>query len=132
MCNVACIIGWSTTIFLLITIPFYCLFLCMLIYNRKTDEFNHAFFKLQISLSIADIIALIVVTFWNQFLVFHGWVAEFCLNVLGNFGAHVLTLVLWGTTGVQNLTVISIALNRYSAYVHPMQFKLVSGTSEFC
>uniref|UniRef100_A0A914W5C8 G-protein coupled receptors family 1 profile domain-containing protein n=1 Tax=Plectus sambesii TaxID=2011161 RepID=A0A914W5C8_9BILA len=122
MCDAACITGWATTVYSLVTIPFYVLFLCMIIYHRKTPEFNHAFFKILISLSVADIVQLIVALFFNQFLVFHGWVSNFCQNFLGDLGAHLGTLLLWGTAMAQHLNVVSMAFNRYTAYVHPLKF----------
>uniref|UniRef100_A0A914VBL5 G-protein coupled receptors family 1 profile domain-containing protein n=1 Tax=Plectus sambesii TaxID=2011161 RepID=A0A914VBL5_9BILA len=125
MCDAACITGWATTVYSLVTIPFYVLFLCMIIYHRKTPEFNHAFFKILISLSVADIVQLIVALFFNQFLVFHGWVSNFCLNFLGDLGAHLGTLLLWGTAMAQHLNVVSMAFNRYTAYVHPLKFNQV-------
>uniref|UniRef100_A0A914X4R8 G-protein coupled receptors family 1 profile domain-containing protein n=1 Tax=Plectus sambesii TaxID=2011161 RepID=A0A914X4R8_9BILA len=125
MGRVAVIIGWSATIFSLVTIPFHILFLCMLIKYRNTTDFNHAFYKILMSLSVADILQLMVSEFVNQFLTFHGWVADFCLNVLGDFGAHVITIIFWGTAMAQVLTVVSVAINRFTAYVYPLQFETV-------
>ncbi len=45
--------------FVLISIPFYILFLLTLVVNRKKEPFNSHFFRLTVSLGIADIATVI-------------------------------------------------------------------------
>uniref|UniRef100_A0A914W6U5 G protein-coupled receptor n=1 Tax=Plectus sambesii TaxID=2011161 RepID=A0A914W6U5_9BILA len=125
MLDATVIISWSLTIFALVSIPFCTLFLCMLIKYRDTTEFNHAYYKILMSLTVADILQLTVAEFVNQFLIFHGWVAGFCLNVLGDFGAHVITMIFWGVGPLHFSIAISMAVNRFTAYVLPLRFKKV-------
>uniref|UniRef100_A0A914XG54 G-protein coupled receptors family 1 profile domain-containing protein n=1 Tax=Plectus sambesii TaxID=2011161 RepID=A0A914XG54_9BILA len=102
-----------------ITTPVYILLLITLWKNRNEETLKHAFFKLMMSIGIAD-----VGTILNIFLTFRlaewGWVPQIFIW-LGGMSARIAMIGTNLFSIAQVLGILVVAVNRYTAFMMPLR-----------
>uniref|UniRef100_A0A914WXN2 G-protein coupled receptors family 1 profile domain-containing protein n=1 Tax=Plectus sambesii TaxID=2011161 RepID=A0A914WXN2_9BILA len=102
-----------------ITTPIYILVLITLWKNRNEETLKHAFFKLMISVGIADV-GTILNIFFTIRLAEWGWAPQIFIW-LGGMSSRIANTCksFFGTS--QSLGVLVVALNRYTAFMIPLR-----------
>jgi hypothetical protein len=112
-----------SNMFMVITVPIYIMYLITLFKNRKNETLKAPFFKLMFSIGIADI-GMIVSLIMGNTLAASGLVPEVFI-FLGGLSARLYNIGLYGFGFAQNIGVLLVAFNRYSAYMLPMKHSKV-------
>uniref|UniRef100_A0A914X0Z4 Serpentine receptor class gamma n=1 Tax=Plectus sambesii TaxID=2011161 RepID=A0A914X0Z4_9BILA len=102
-----------------ITTPIYILVLITLWKNRNEETLKHAFFKLMISVGIADVGTILNIFFTTR-LAEWGWAPQIFIW-LGGMSSRIANTCksFFGTS--QALGVLVVALNRYTAFMIPLK-----------
>ena len=117
-------------VFVAFSIPFYILFLLTISINRHKEPFNSPFFILCFSLGLADVATLfhtyifVKAPGWSWghlFWVEYGYPGSF-LSYYGN-------MILWALSFAQNIGVLLIAMNRFTAVVFALSHENVCSLS---
>uniref|UniRef100_A0A914VLP2 G-protein coupled receptors family 1 profile domain-containing protein n=1 Tax=Plectus sambesii TaxID=2011161 RepID=A0A914VLP2_9BILA len=101
------------------TIPVYFLYLLMLYKNRNDENLKYPFYKLMFSVGIADLLQIINLLLGNT-LANSGIFPELYI-FLGGLAARISNFGLFGFGMAQNIGMLFVAFNRYTAYILPMK-----------
>uniref|UniRef100_A0A914V1H3 G-protein coupled receptors family 1 profile domain-containing protein n=1 Tax=Plectus sambesii TaxID=2011161 RepID=A0A914V1H3_9BILA len=115
------IFSLALDVFLFLTGPIYILVLLALWKNRKEEVLKHAFFKLMISIGIADVGTMLNLFFTIR-LAQWGLVPELFIW-LGGRSSRLSTTLVFFFANSQALMVLIVAINRYTAYMVPLRHR---------
>ena len=124
-CNWSCGAHYFSFIFTTATIPFYIFLIYVLTKNIKKRVLNLSFFVLWLSAAIADI----TFSLYKLILVYLpleiSWLGELFMRnpILWGTVSHMFT---WGFWYAQVLSVMNIAINRFTSIWFPIKHKMVS------
>ena len=106
------------------TLPIYILLIITLWKQRKDEILKSAFFKLMISVGIADI-GTIISIFLTTRLALYGWVPQIFIW-LGGTGARITNIFSFFFSFAQTCGVFIVAINRYTAFRMPLRHEKVT------
>jgi hypothetical protein len=106
------------------TLPIYILLIIMIWTHRKEDTIKNSFFKLMISVGIADI-GTIITLFLTTRLALYGWVPQIFIS-LGGTAARLTNILSGFFSSAQCFNVFVVAINRYTAYRMPSRHQKVT------
>jgi hypothetical protein len=121
------IVSNMTDILTFITLSVYILVLIVIAKNRKHEILKHSFFSLMISLGIADILKILLTTFWTK-LAGYGWVSQFFFW-MGSWSSRLGLSLSYCFQGAQLAGLLFVTVNRFTAAVFPLTHQQVCFTA---
>uniref|UniRef100_A0A914XHM9 G-protein coupled receptors family 1 profile domain-containing protein n=1 Tax=Plectus sambesii TaxID=2011161 RepID=A0A914XHM9_9BILA len=124
MCDLFCVQFILSVSFTSITLPIYLLFVAVLIKNRHEPVLSSSFFRILVSLGIADIASMLNTLFLFRLPSRWALLVPPLLRT-GQVGVKVANVGLWALMAVQHIGVFLLALNRFMAYLTPIRYRLM-------
>ncbi|CAJ0583164.1 unnamed protein product, partial [Mesorhabditis spiculigera] len=108
---------WASTAWTVVTLPYYCVVLYLLIVYRNQSDFHSTFFRMCTLNGLIDVLSIVNSYLGAVFPANNIWL-EFYLGT-GPISGRIYLMIAWGTRFWQGFTVMLLALNRATATVSP-------------